>query len=151
MPLLAALPDLSWVIVAAVIVMIVCAIGLGVFLRFVKELRSNLAQELKREIVAQQEPTPITIQSPLEITDHAGIATKTELQTVKDELHGRLKRERAEINAEIKRVESATEKRSDGLAADLKKNTELTLTMSGEVKQINQNVHLILTSLSQPK
>ncbi len=81
---------------------------------------------------------------PIDVRQHAGIATASELKQV----HGRIERERAEINAAIRAVSEASEKRTDKLERSLTENTALTQRMSGEVSQINQSVQTLTSSLT---
>lgn len=88
------------------------------------------------------------IQQPLVVTPHAELATRTALDQVEREAHGRIKRERDEINHEIRRVENSAEKRTDKLEVKIEENTTLTAKMSGQVEQMNQNIHTLTTSVT---
>jgi biopolymer transport protein ExbB/TolQ len=71
-------------------------------------------------------------------------ATKDEL----DMAHGRISRERRDIDAEIRRVELASEKRADRVELKLDTNTAMTAEMQGEVKHMNQTVNHLAGSLT---
>jgi len=72
-------------------------------------------------------------------------ATKSEL----DQAHGRMSRERRDIDAEIKRVELAAEKRADRVEVKLDTNNAMTAEMQGEVKHLNQTVNNLSAALTQ--
>lgn len=88
------------------------------------------------------------LEQPIEVKAHHGIATVTQLKEVRDEAHGRMKRERLEIDAEIERVAQAAEKRTDRIEQKLDGNTQLTAEMKGELGQINQSVQNLSGSLT---
>ena len=81
---------------------------------------------------------------PIDVRQHPGVVTSAELKQV----HGRIERERAEINNAIRLVSEASEKRADKLERSLTENTALTQRMSGEVSQINQSVQTLTNSLT---
>ncbi len=82
--------------------------------------------------------------NPLEVKQHPGSVSREELKQV----HGRIERERKEIDREIARIEMAAEKRMESLDKNLRTNTDLTSKMSGVVEQMNQSVHTLSTSLT---
>jgi predicted RNase H-like nuclease (RuvC/YqgF family) len=96
-----------------------------------------------RTFTGKARPTELTGQ-PLEVKAHAGSVSRDELKQV----HGRIERERGEINREIKRVEDAAEKRSDALEENLRMNTAMTAEMRGEVRQMNQQMQTLNGTLS---
>ena len=57
--LLAQMPDVAWLAVAAVVIFLFAALGGSIFLREMRELRTNIANELKREIDAAKEAQPV--------------------------------------------------------------------------------------------
>ena len=147
--LFAALPE--WVPMFAVIcivVAVVAILGLLLLLRGLQEFRKRFAEEMGLHLNAKKEPAPVAVQSPLVITEHQHPVTRAELEKVDTQLHGRLKRERAEIDDEIRRVATAAEKRSDELAKDLKENTSLTSNINGKVEVINQSMVQLNTTLT---
>lgn len=81
---------------------------------------------------------------PIDVRAHPGVATQAELRQV----HGRIERERAEINAAIRSVAEASEKRTDKMERSLNENTALTQRTSAEVSMINQNVQTLTHSLT---
>lgn len=81
---------------------------------------------------------------PIDVRAHPGVVTAAELKQV----HGRIERERAEINAAIRSVAEASEKRTDKLEDALHENSKITSEMSGEVRQINQSVQTLASSLT---
>ncbi len=85
---------------------------------------------------------------PVEVKEHAGIATQQQLQTVKTETHGRIKREREEIDARIQRVEESTERRFDKINEKIDENTKLTSSLDGQLQQINQGVSQLTTTVT---
>lgn len=85
------------------------------------------------------------INSPLEVKAHAGNVSREELRQV----HGRIERERGEINEAIATVRADAEKRADKIEGKLDANTAMTSEMRGEVKQMNQNIHSLTTSVTQ--
>jgi DNA anti-recombination protein RmuC len=171
-PPLAEISDVSgWFVLIAVVVAILAVIGVGIGLHFLRGLRTDFAKEIRSEMRTQTDATRVDLQQPLVVTPHEIPATHEQLATVKTELHGRIKREREEINAaitrdrqeinaaitrerddintEIKRVEAVASERAKELATDLKENTKLTAKMSGELGQMNQNIHTLTNSLTQ--
>lgn len=103
---------------------------------------------LYKQVTGKSEETTIKPQ-PLEVRQHPGVVTRAEWAEADNKAHGRMKRERAEIDARIDRVEIAAAARADKLEEKLDDNTSVTQAMSGQVGQINQNVHLILTTLTK--
>jgi hypothetical protein len=91
---------------------------------------------------------PTEIAQPLSVKAHDTGVTRQEWSDADTKVHGRIKRERAEIDERIARVEDEARDRADKLEAKIDKNTELTAAMRGETKQINQNVGLILTAIT---
>lgn len=81
---------------------------------------------------------------PLEVKAAPGIASAEELRQV----HGRIAREREEVEAQIARVEQATERRLDKLETKIDDNTRLTAEMSGQLGQVNQNLHALSSSVT---
>lgn len=134
MPLAQAAPDpaflASWI--SVLMYLIGCAAGLVGLLVGLKTLRR---------------PAPAPMPQPLEVREHAAYATAGQVEMVKTELHGRIKRERIEINEQIARVEQAAAERSDKLDDKLDRNTELTAATRGEVKLMNQQLAQVLTKL----
>lgn len=85
---------------------------------------------------------------PLEVKEHATVVTIDQLETVKKEAHGRMNRERAEIDANIRRVEEAAQSRSEKIEGKIDENTRMTATMSGQVTQMNQQLHQLTNSVT---
>ena len=83
--------------------------------------------------------------SPLEVKAHAGNVSREELRQV----HGRIERERGEINEAIATVRADAEKRADKIEGKLDANTAMTSEMRGEVRQMNQNIHTLTSSVTQ--
>jgi seryl-tRNA synthetase len=83
-------------------------------------------------------------EQPLEIKAHAGTVSRDELKQV----HGRIERERREIDQAISTVAAAAEKRAEKLEGKVDDNTNMTREMKGEVTQINQNVQTLTSSLT---
>lgn len=81
---------------------------------------------------------------PIDVRQHPGTVTRDEWE----QTHGRISRERREIDAEIKRVELAAEKRADRVEAKLDGNTAMTAEMQGEVKHMNQTMNNLSQSLT---
>jgi len=102
---------------------------------------------LYRQVTGRGSSTTISDQ-PLEVKEHAGIATLQQLEAVKNETHGRIKRERGEIDARIQRVEEISERKFDKIEEKIDENTKLTAGMNGEMRQINQAVTQLTSSLT---
>ena len=83
---------------------------------------------LFREITGKRGATEISGQ-PLEVKAHAGTVTRREL----DETHGRISRERKEINDAIVAVREDMRERTDKLEQKLDENTKMTSHMSGQL------------------
>lgn len=142
------LPDPSYLIGAAIVLAIVVIIGVAVIIRFAQNFRQSLATELKREFEAGSSASPVAVQQPLVVTPHQESATREELAKVDLQLHGRLKRERQEIDARIERVERDAKDRAEKLELKIDENTKLTAGMAGEFRQLNQTVSSLNTSLT---
>ncbi len=84
------------------------------------------------------------IQSPLEVKAHPGVVTREEWE----QTHGRISRERREVDAAIAATRAESEKRYDKLEAKIDTNTALTTEMSGEVKHMNQALNTLGASLT---
>jgi hypothetical protein len=78
---------------------------------------------------------------PIEVRENAGHATRSDLE----QTHGRITRERKEIDNAISVVRDEARQRAEKLEGKLDRNTELTGEMRGEVRQMNQT----LSSLAQ--
>ena len=74
--LLAELPSPSWLPIVAVALAVFVIGGMGIILAFLQNLRKNAATEIKREIAADDEPTPMRVQQPLIIKAEVEYATK---------------------------------------------------------------------------
>jgi hypothetical protein len=73
---------------------------------------------LWKQLTGKSEETRITPQ-PLEVKPHARLAKWEELETVKNEAHGRISRERKEIDAAIARVEAQQKELGAQIDSDL--------------------------------
>lgn len=102
---------------------------------------------LFKQLSGKSEDTTIK-NSPLEVKAHEAAITRVELDKVDVALHGRLKRERSEIDAQIRRVEEIAERRGDKMEFKLDENTKLTERLSGQLQQINQNVAQLTTAVT---
>lgn len=102
---------------------------------------------LWKQVTGKSEETRISPQ-PLEVKEHTTFASREELHTAKTELHGRVKREREEIDQAIQRVEELATRRAEKLEEKVDRNTQLTAATQGEVRQINQAVSQLTTSLT---
>ncbi len=80
---------------------------------------------------------------PLEIKAHAGSVSREELKQV----HGRIERERKEIDANIARVEAVAEKRAERIEGKLDANTGMTSEMKGQLGQVNQTLHQLTAAV----
>lgn len=81
---------------------------------------------------------------PLEVKAHAGVVNREELRQV----HGRIDRERREIDAAIALVAIQAEKRADKMDGKLDENTKLTSEMNGQLQQMNQTLSQVQESLA---
>lgn len=104
--------------------------------------------ELWRSLSGKKDKTEVGPQ-PFVVAEHQAPVTRADLEKVDTSVHGRVKRERAEIDAQIARVEQAAKERADNLDRKIDANTTLTASISGEVKQINQNVQLVLQAIAR--
>lgn len=121
----------------AVVVAILALIGFGILLSSLRNLRRQLADELRRELRTDEEAKRIDVQQPLIVQPHTEYATAAALKQVEKEAHGRMSRERDETNARIEKID-----------AKLDANTAMTSEMRGEVRQMNQNVSMLQGSLN---
>lgn len=78
--------------------------------------------------------------SPLEVKPAADYATRSDLERVDTAVHGRMKRERTEINEEMRRFQDSVGERIGNLDSKIDRNTELTAVTRGEVNLLNQHV-----------
>lgn len=99
--------SMPWFILACVLVAIVAMVGLGIILKFLKELRTNIAEELKREISSAREPAPMAVQQPLVVTPHAAPISHAQVEQMDKEVHGRISRERKEIDVRAAKLEQS--------------------------------------------
>lgn len=81
---------------------------------------------------------------PVEFKQFTGVVTRKEWE----ETHGRISRERREIDTEIKRVEAVAEKRADKVEKKIDENTAMTSEMKGQVGQMNQSMGKLSDSLT---
>lgn len=95
-------------------------------------------------LLSKNHSTTELANQPVEIKAHPGVVTTQELK----EVHGRIARERAEINTEIRRVESAAQERLEKLETKIDENTTMTAEMKGTVGQMNQNISALSSSLT---
>jgi hypothetical protein len=102
---------------------------------------------LYRQLTNGSARTELTNQ-PIEVRAHPGVVSRAELEKMDLALHGRMKRERMEIDAQIRRVEEIAEKRLDKLERKIDENTNLTNEMCGQLGQINQSVGTLSSSLT---
>lgn len=84
---------------------------------------------------------------PLEVKPAADYATRDDLQKVDVAAHGRMKRERVEINDQMQRLEDRLGESIQTLDEKITRNTELTAVTRGEVNLLNSNVAALRTSL----
>lgn len=125
-PLLAQMPDVAWLAVAAVVIFLFAALGGSIFLREMRELRTNIANELKREIDAAKEAQPVSVQQPLVVTPHEKLVTREEHDALAEKMDDELGRERgsrklmhkeiADLQGDVKVLKSQNETQSRQLA-----------------------------------
>jgi methyl-accepting chemotaxis protein len=99
---------------------------------------------LAGRITGRSERQTIT-NEPLKVQAHPGSVSQDELKQV----HGRIQRERQEIEAQIGRVAALAEKRSDRLEEKIDQNTAMTSEMRGEMKAMTQSVQNLSSSVTQ--
>lgn len=87
------------------------------------------------------------IQSPLDIRKHPGTVTREEWE----QTHGRISRERKEIDAAIKVLSDASEKRADALEDKIDANTEVTAATGATVEQMNLQLQQLNSHLLNRK
>lgn len=138
-------PWLPYLAGSAIAIALLALFGLLLLLRGLRELRSGVAEEVRRELAAGGEAARVQVQSPLEIKAHAGVVTRREWE----ETHGRISRERREVDAEIKRVEAAAEKRTDKIEAKLDENSRLTTETRSDVRNLTQQTSSLNQSITQ--
>ena len=155
-PILAELPsDLAlYIVLACVGVAIMCLVGIAALLKFVAGLRHSLAAELKRDL-APADPTLVEIQQPLDVRKHNPCASADELTDV----HGRLKRERGELDARIAEVKAEAASRMDKLEKRLEDSiTNLSAQLAGNDKAsearvgaLHNRINDVLAAVSELK
>lgn len=89
-------------------------------------------------------PKQEILNSPLEVRQRPGVATDEELK----QLHGRLERERAEVDAKIEGVRADAERRLDKLETKIDANTAISSEMRGVVGQMNQTLSRVENSVT---
>lgn len=94
--------------------------GLSSFIEVVAYLAVTISAVIVawKQLTGKSEETRITPQ-PLEVKPHARLAKWEELETVKNEAHGRISRERKEIEAAIARVELQNRELGERIDRDL--------------------------------
>jgi hypothetical protein len=125
--------------VCGVLVFILSAIALGKKI-FVRE------PPLHRQFMERAECEKIHAKVQNDF-DHEANARRLIYKTI--EAQGKDIATLKQVDDRITRVEQAAAIRSDKLEAKLDANTILTSAIGGEVKQINQNVQLVLAALAQ--
>jgi uncharacterized protein YoxC len=123
----------------------------GIFQKL-RSLRKDLADELRRELQAGSSAQRIDVQSPLEVKQHAGVAMRSDVDRLDKELleaHGRISRERKEIDRELTRITTDLTKRTDQLDDAIATNTKLTSEMKGKVDHMDQSLSSLNNSLTQ--
>lgn len=123
-PLFAALPDIGYLLIVCVVIAVAALVGIAAILRFLRDMRAAIADELRREIAKAQETPTIAVQQPVEVTEHAGIASRIDLEKVRTEAHGRIKREREEINLSLAQLRE--------------EDTRLRAKLDEEIKELRQ-------------
>ena len=121
---------------------------LGVFFYLIGGL--GAAVFLFKQATGRSDTTTIA-PNPLSVREHRDAATQEDLKKINDEAHGRISRERREIDAELRRVEAATDKRMVIIEADLKNNTAMTSEINGGVKQLNTQVQQLVLGMHNNK
>lgn len=99
-------------------------------------------------IVKSMRARPAKVEGTMTVESHSGNATRLELEKMDKEAHGRMNRERKEIDAEIARVEDRAQRRLDLLEAKIDENTKLTSVMSGQLGQMNQNISVLTSAVT---
>lgn len=118
-PSFAELPDMGYLVAGCVVIALVVLVGISVILRFGKDLRSNLAEELRRELSAKAEPSNVNVQSPLIVSEHKELITRREHEELARKMDAELGRERSSrktlyekteaIGSRVARVEEKTD------------------------------------------
>lgn len=96
LPPIAAMPEwVPWFAVIAIGVALVALVGLLLLLRGMRELRSGLADELKRELAAAAEPSRVSVDQPLEVRAAVDFVKREEHQALAKKMDDELGRERS--------------------------------------------------------
>lgn len=136
------LPDPAYLVIGAVIVALVALYGIGQLLKFLREFRSELANELKREIGESKEPSPMSVQQPLVIKGHQELVTRDEHKSLAERMDQELGRERGarkQIHQEIGALQAS-------VAAITKENTKQTSDLQDlkqDIKEMNVRIDLV--------
>jgi hypothetical protein len=169
--LFAALPESGYIVLGCIVLGLIAFVGGGIALRFLRETRRELAEELKREITSGKEASAVSVQQPLVVAAQREFMDRTECTKIHDKIVNEFAHESAarrliyksieehakdiaslkHVDERITRVEQAATTRSAQLEAKLDGNTQLTATIGGKVEQINQNVQLVLNALAQKR
>lgn len=149
-------------IAIAVGVVVFGAIGLGISLRFLQNLRKDLATELGVQLKKENEAKRIDVQNPLHVKAALEFATKPELRDLESKMDAELGRERgarkkiheeiAELQGDVKvlKVQGAAQNgKLDNLEAQIGANNSLTAKLHGQLEQMNQQFHALNNTLTQ--
>jgi seryl-tRNA synthetase len=141
-PVLAELPDFAWITGGAVVVFIVVAFGASIVLREMRELRSNLADEIGRQLESAKQAQPVAVQQPLIVTAHEKHVTREEHAALTQRLDDELGRERGARKKMHEEIAS--------LQGDVKVLKSQNETQSRQLSTMDQKMDQVLLRLPRP-
>ena len=155
---------LPYLLAACIALGLAAVVGIGYMLRFARELRAGLADEVRRELAASAEAQRIEIQQPLQVQAALEFATREEHRALAAELlihalgeRGSRKRIHEEITAlqgDMRGLQATNEAQSaslDELKSDTKATASKVDEMAGMTKQLNTQVQQLVLGLQSRK
>lgn len=117
-PTLAEIDSSLLLVGLCVVVGVLGMVGLAVILNFLRGLRSSLADELKRELQAGAEPSPVAVQQPLVVKPHEVQPTAAELQQVRTEFSELREQRRKDVSGLHTKIENGLDAVREGIAGE---------------------------------
>lgn len=95
-----------FIMVGCVLIAVACLFGLNELVKVVRNLKTNLAAEIRSELRDQAEPQPMSVQQPLGVKQVHDYVTKAEHEKFADQMGIEFGRERASRKGIYEKIES---------------------------------------------
>lgn len=139
--LLAQLPDPSWLAAGAVAGFLIVAVGAMLFIRAMRELRTNLADELRRELESASAPAQVAVQQPLTVTPADKFVTHVEFAELKVDVE----QIREEVKDGFRTLGDERRTSVGNLHGKIDGTNAKVDEMRGEVRLLNQQLQQLLS------